>query len=204
MSREIISHGVSDLTMPVADSISHILSEWQRERRDLDSSSVGIHGRIIKLSGHLLRWSEAWLKPYGLTWEAFSLIVTLRRSGKPYALRPTDILKESLLTSGAITNRIDRVEEMGLVERIRANGDRRSLPIRLTPAGKRLADKAIESHFAALKRSLAALSEAEQKQLAALLTKLLSAAEAADEPAPTNKQSEARKSFRAPIRITAT
>jgi DNA-binding MarR family transcriptional regulator len=168
-----------------SDSISRILGEWRRERRDLDPSAVGIHGRIIKLSEHLLRSSDTWLKPRGLSWEAFSLIVTLRRSGKPYELRPTDILKESLLTSGAITNRIDRVVEMGLVERIRANGDRRSYPVRLTAAGKRLADKAIESHFTALKRTFAVLNEVEQKQLSSLLAKLLFSAEASDRrPSP--------------------
>lgn len=160
-----------------ADSIAHILSEWRRERPELDASAVGIHGRIIRLAAYMVRRTETWLSPLGLSWEAFSLIVTLRRSGKPYELRPTDILKESLLTSGAVTNRIDRVESIGLVERVRTKGDRRSYAIRLTAAGKRLADKAIENHVVALKRSLGALSESEQKQLAKLLAKLLSAAE---------------------------
>jgi DNA-binding MarR family transcriptional regulator len=159
------------------DSIARILSEWRRERPELDASAVGIHGRIIRLAAYMVRRTDGWLSPLGLSWEAFSLIVTLRRSGKPYELRPTDILKESLLTSGAVTNRIDRVESMGLVERIRTKGDRRSYAIRLTPAGKRLADKAIENHVVALKRSLGALNESEQKQLAKLLAKLLSAAE---------------------------
>jgi DNA-binding MarR family transcriptional regulator len=159
------------------DSIARILSEWRRERPELDASAVGIHGRIIRLAAYMVRRTDGWLSPLGLSWEAFSLIVTLRRSGKPYELRPTDILKESLLTSGAVTNRIDRVESMGLVERIRTKGDRRSYAIRLTSAGKRLADKAIENHVVALKRSLGALNEGEQKQLAKLLAKLLSAAE---------------------------
>jgi DNA-binding MarR family transcriptional regulator len=159
------------------DSIGRILSEWRRERPDLNSDPIGIHGRIIRLSAHMLRKADSWLDPLGLTWEAFSMIVTLRRSGQPYELRPTDILNESLLTSGAVTNRIDRVEEKGLVERIRTKGDRRSYSIRLTPAGKRLADKAIKDHVAGLKESLNVLSEQEQRQLAYLLSKLLAAAE---------------------------
>ncbi len=153
------------------------MDEWQRERPDLDPGPIGIHGRIIRLSAHLLRQCDSWLNPLGLSWEAFSLIVTLRRSGKPYELRPTDILRESLLTSGAVTNRIDRVEKLGFVERIPAKGDRRSFTIRLTTRGKRLADKAIETHLLALKQSFGALDEGDQRSLAILLSKLLSAAE---------------------------
>lgn len=159
------------------DSVARLLSEWKQERPDLDPSPVGIQGRIVRLSAHILRQSENWLGPFDLSWEAFSLIVTLRRSGKPYELRPTDILRESLLTSGAITNRIDRVEKMGLVERRPDKEDRRSYVIRLTPAGKKLADKAIAGHFAAVDDLLSDLSSVEQKQLAALLSKLLGSME---------------------------
>jgi DNA-binding MarR family transcriptional regulator len=171
----------TEAMMDAADSISRIISEWRRERPDLDPGAIGIHGRLIRLAGHMLRRTETWLTPLGLSWEAFSLIVTLRRSGKPYEMRPTDILRESLLTSGAVTNRIDRVEALGLVKRIRAKGDRRSYTIRLTSAGKRLADKAIEIHMSALKQSFESLNETEQKQLAHLLSKLLSAAENVNE-----------------------
>lgn len=161
------------MTSQHRDSVERLLSEWERERPDLDPSPVGIQGRIVRLSAHLLRQSENWLGPLDLSWEAFSLIVTLRRSGKPYELRPTDILRESLLTSGAITNRIDRVERMGLVERRPDAQDRRSHVIRLTPAGKKLADKAIANHIAAVDDVLDALSSSERAQLAGLLSKLL-------------------------------
>jgi DNA-binding MarR family transcriptional regulator len=187
--------------MTAFDSIARIISEWQRERPDLDGTAVGIHGRIIRLAAHMLRRSDGWLNPLGLSWEGFSLIVTLRRSGKPYELRPTDILKESLLTSGAVTNRIDRVEEMGLVKRIPAKGDRRSYSVRLTPAGKRLADKAIEHHFVALKRSFNSLTDSEQKQLARLLAKLLSAAEA-QEIETSARKFGSRSSLRPTIQVT--
>lgn len=166
------------------DSVARLLSEWQQERPDLDPSPVGIQGRIVRLSTHILRQSENWLRPFDLSWEAFSLIVTLRRSGKPYELRPTDILRESLLTSGAITNRIDRVEKMGLVERRPDKEDRRSYVIRLTPAGKKLADKAIAGHFAAVDELLNELSSVEQKQLAGLLSKLLGSMESKSKEKP--------------------
>lgn len=161
------------MTSQHRDSVERLLSEWGRERPDLDPSPVAIQGRIVRLSAHLLRQTESYLADLGLGWEAFSLIVTLRRSGKPYQLRPTDILRESLLTSGAVTNRIDRVEKMGLIERRPDADDRRSYIIRLTPAGKKLADRAIATHFAATDELLDALTSDERAQLAGLLSKLL-------------------------------
>src|SRR5262249_25589082 len=152
--------------------------EWRRERPDLDPSPVGIQGRIVRLSTHLLRQTETWLNPLGLGWEAFSVIVTLRRSGRPYAMRPTDLLRESLLTSGAMTNRIDRVEQMGLVERRPDPRDRRGFIIRLTPAGRKLADRAISSHVVAVADLLKTMTKTERRQLSGLLAKLLAAFEA--------------------------
>ena len=149
------------------------MTEWQRERPDLDPSPIGIQGRIVRLSAHLMRHIDDMLAPLDLGWEVFSVILTLRRSGKPYELRPADLLRESLLTSGAITNRIDRVEQKGLIERRPDPVDRRSYTIRLTSAGKKLADKALATHLAATDELLGALSEPERKQLAGLLSKLL-------------------------------
>jgi DNA-binding MarR family transcriptional regulator len=159
------------------DSVERMVHEWRRERPELDASPLRIQGRVLRLSAHLMRRIDQWLEPLGLGWEAFSLIVTLRRSGKPYEMRPTDILQESLLTSGAITNRIDRVAEMGLVKRYPDPDDRRSYLVKLTPAGKRLADKAIATHFAGVEGALDVLSRAEQDQLAGLLSKLLASLE---------------------------
>jgi len=160
-----------------SDSVERMLHEWRRELPELNASPLGIQGRVVRLSGHLLRRVDEWLGPLGLSWEAFSLIVTLRRSGKPYEMRPTDILRESLLTSGAITNRIDRVAEVGLVKRYPDPDDRRGYLVKLTNAGKRLADKAIARHFAGVEGALDVLSPAEQDRLAELLSKLLASFE---------------------------
>lgn len=159
------------------DSIEGLLAEWTRERPDLDPSPFGIYGRIWRLSTTLIGDAEQWLKPLGLTFESFSLIVTLRRSGAPYELNPTALYRESLLTSGAITNRIDRVEDEGLVKRLPDPNDRRGTIVRLTAKGRSLADRAIKLHFEALAETLAALDRSERKQLAALLSKLLLSAE---------------------------
>ena len=156
-----------------ADSIERLLAEWQRERSDLDPSPFGIFGRIWRLSTAMLGDADRWLAPIGLTFESFSLIVTLRRSGPPYELNPTALYRESLLSSGAITNRIDRVEREGLVRRLPDPNDRRGTIVRLTAKGRKLADRSIQVHFEALKETLSGLDNAEREQLAKLLSKLL-------------------------------
>jgi len=174
------------------DSIEPLLEGWRRERPDLDPWPLAILGRIQRLSHHLLRDAETWLKPLGLSWESFSLIVTLRRSGAPFALKPTDLYKESLLSSGAITNRIDRVERMGLVTRHKDPDDRRGVIVRLTAKGRSLADRAIKTHFDAMAKILSALKPAERKQVAGLLEKLLRSIETAETREPRRRQDKAR------------
>jgi DNA-binding MarR family transcriptional regulator len=156
-----------------ADSIEPLLAEWRRERPDLDPSPFAIFGRIWRLSGNLVAQAEKWLKPIGLTFESFSVIVTLRRSGAPYELNPTALYRESLLSSGAITNRIDRVEREGLVKRLPDPNDRRGTIVRLTAKGRATADRAIALHFEALARAFDGLGKVEQEQLARLLARLL-------------------------------
>lgn len=158
---------------PVIDSISMLLDEWRRERPDLDPAPFAIFGRIWRLSATLSNKAAGWLTPMGLNFESFSLIVTLRRSGPPYELNPTALYRESLISSGAITNRIDRVEALGLVKRLPDPRDRRGTIVRLTPKGRALADRAIELHFGKLAQCLSELGTAEQAGVAALLAKLL-------------------------------
>lgn len=170
------------------DSIEPLLEGWRRERPDLDPWPLAILGRIQRLSHHLLRDTDTWLKPLGLSWESFSLIVTLRRSGAPFALKPTDLYKESLLSSGAITNRIDRVERLGLVTRHKDPDDRRGVIVRLTAKGRLLADRAIKTHFDAMAEVLSALKSAERKQVAGLLEKLLRSIERAETLKPRRRE----------------
>ncbi|HZL38932.1 MAG TPA: MarR family transcriptional regulator [Pseudolabrys sp.] len=158
---------------PAADSIEGLLGEWRRERPDLDPWPFAIFGRAWRLTASLRTDAEKWLAPLGLTFESFSLIVTLRRSGPPYELSPTALYRESLLSSGAMTNRIDRVEAMGMVSRRPNSHDRRSTMVRLTAKGRALADRAIKIHFEALGKELACLKANERKTLSSLLSKLL-------------------------------
>jgi DNA-binding MarR family transcriptional regulator len=101
----------------------------------------------------------------------------LRRSGPPFELRPREIYRESLLSSGAITNRIDRVERKGWVKRFDSPGDRRGVIVRLTPAGRTIADKATAIHFRELAAQLARISKKDRQTLLEGLARLLQALE---------------------------
>jgi DNA-binding MarR family transcriptional regulator len=171
-SSEVLDKGVA-----ARDSIDILVDEWRRERPDLDPSPVAILGRLHRIAARLERRVETWLAPLNLTWESFSLILTLRRSGAPFALRPTDLYRESLLTSGAITNRIDRVERQGLVRRRQDPNDGRVMVVELTAAGRRLADKAAAIHFRALAETFNGLSRQDTAQLNASLARLMAVLE---------------------------
>ena len=163
-----------------SDTIDEFIKAWRRERPDLDPSPLGVLGQVQRISARLVSATEDLLEPMKIGWEAFSLIVSLRRAGEPYAMRPTDIYRQSLITSGAATNRIDRVSELGLVRRVPDPSDRRGIIVELTPTGKKLADRAIDLQFAMLDERLSALTRSERAQLSALLSKLLFSLEAQD------------------------
>jgi DNA-binding MarR family transcriptional regulator len=163
-----------------SDTIGEFIKAWRRERPDLDPSPLGILGRVQRISARLVSATEELLEPMQIGWEAFSLIVSLRRAGKPYAMRPTDIYRQSLITSGAATNRIDRVSKLGLVRRVPDPSDRRGIIVELTPSGKALADRAIDLQFTMLNERLSALTRSERAQLSALLSKLLFSLESED------------------------
>jgi DNA-binding MarR family transcriptional regulator len=162
------------------DSIEVFINQWKKERPDLDPWPVGILGRTQRISTHLQTRATKWLTPLGLTWDTFSLLLALRRSGEPYELRPTDIYKESLLSSGAVTNRIDKVEKKGWVKRYDSPGDRRGVVVRLTAAGRSVADKAIEIHFRELAVQLSGINKKERQVLLQLLAKVLEILEETD------------------------
>ena len=165
----------------IPDSISTFLTEWQQQRPDLDPWPLAIIGRVARISLHLQRHAQGWLEPLGLTWESFSLIAALRRAGPPYEQRPLDLLRLTLLTSGAMTNRIDRVQSNGWVQRLPDPNDRRGVIVKLTPSGLELADKAIARHFEAAAELLKFMKVSEREQLQSLLSSLLIRLEAADQ-----------------------
>lgn len=155
------------------DYVDHILTQWDHERPDLDVSPMGVIGRLSRLSRHLERNIEETFNRYGLGSGGFDVLAALRRAGKPYRLSPTELYNSLMISSGAMTNRIDRLEEMGVVTRAPDPHDRRAILVALTPKGRKLIDQAVAEHAAREKEMLKTLSPKEQEHLAELLRKLL-------------------------------
>ncbi|QXJ19722.1 MarR family transcriptional regulator [Actinomadura graeca] len=157
----------------MADAVDGILAQWKRERPDLDVWPMGVIGRISRLQLVLNRELKEFFARQGLeSWE-FDVLATLRRAGEPYELTAGALLKAAMVTSGAITNRIDRMESRGLVERVRDAEDRRSVRIRLTPPGLSLVDEVVGLHVVNEARLLEALEPGDRDRLAGLLRTLL-------------------------------
>jgi DNA-binding MarR family transcriptional regulator len=157
----------------MADAVDVILAQWGRERPDLDVSAMGVIGRISRAQLLLGRELKEFFGARGLERWEFDVLATLRRHGAPHELTAGALLKAAMVTSGAITNRIDRLEAKGLVERIRDSGDRRSVRIRLTPAGLEIVDELVGLHAANEERLLAGLGPDDRERLAGALRTLL-------------------------------
>jgi DNA-binding MarR family transcriptional regulator len=155
------------------DQVDRILEQWDGERPDLDASALGVLSRLIRLGKHIESDLRRSLAPFGIDTSSFDVLAALRRQGEPYALSPTELRRAAILTSGAMTNRIDRLEERGLVERFANPDDRRALLVHLTPKGLRLIDEAIEIRFKTAQELADRLTGKELPQLTQLLRKLL-------------------------------
>src|SRR6476659_795692 len=155
------------------DEVDELVEAWARERQDLDLAPVAVFSRISRLARHLdLARREAFNAHAIESWE-FDVLAALRRAGAPYELSPGRLLRETLVTSGTMTNRVDRLAARGFVERYPDPDDRRGVIVRLTSEGKTAVDGAFEALLAAEQELLADLPHAEQQQLAALLRTLL-------------------------------
>lgn len=159
------------------DHVDRILSQWRRERSDLDVEPMGLLGRLARLSTYLGREVERTFSEFGLSSASFDVLAALRRSGKPYRLSPGDLLGTTMITSGTMTNRIDQLEKAGLVERLTNPEDRRSLLIALTQPGLELVERAVTAHVANQHRLTALLEPEERKELDAIAKKYLAAFE---------------------------
>jgi DNA-binding MarR family transcriptional regulator len=156
-----------------ADPVDKILGQWQDERPDLDVSPMGVMGRIARLAKHLDRSIQETVSEFGLNPGEFDVLATLRRSGCPYQLSPTDLFNALMVSSGTMTHRVDRLEQADLVKRIPDPNDRRGILIQLTNEGFNVIEKAVEAHVANGHCLLIVLEEAERQKLAQLLSKLL-------------------------------
>ncbi|MBF4994935.1 MarR family transcriptional regulator [Arthrobacter gandavensis] len=154
------------------DQIEHILAQWAAERPDLDVSPMSVVGRISRVSRKLDARLAATFAAHGLDAAAFDVLATLRRSGAPYTLSPTELTASTMVTSAAIAQRLNRLEERGLISRTRNSSDGRGKRVALTTDGLALIDRALPDHLATEERILAGLSLQERDILAALLARI--------------------------------
>ena len=156
-----------------ADAVDLILEQWARERPDLDCSPMGVIGRITQLQREVHLAQRTTFARHGLDAPSFDVLAALRRAGPPYQLTPTALMRTALVTSGAITQRLDRLAERGLIIRNRSESDGRGVVVTLTDAGRAALDAALPDHLETERRLLAGLSEDELAQLGGLLRRFL-------------------------------
>jgi DNA-binding MarR family transcriptional regulator len=154
------------------DNVDLIVAQWKVERPDIDASPMEVIGRISRLAADLEPLLAPVFTSRGLGDGEFDVLATLRRSGEPFELSPGELGASMMVTSGAVTKRIDRLERSGLVTRRVSEVDARARLIRLTAEGLRIVDEAVVDHVANERRLLSGLSAAERETLADLLRKL--------------------------------
>jgi DNA-binding MarR family transcriptional regulator len=173
------------LGMPTTqrDAVDAIVEEWAAVRPEVDSSPIEVIGRISRLSRLVDRRLAENFARHGIEAWMYDVLATLRRGGAPYELTAGDLVDRTMVTTGAITNRIDRLLERGLVERFPGADDRRRVIVRLTAAGLDLVDEVVEGHLAVEREILSPLSDRQQQQLSGQLRSILLALGDAGGPA---------------------
>ncbi|WP_432941320.1 MarR family winged helix-turn-helix transcriptional regulator [Kribbella sp. CA-253562] len=155
------------------DEVDRLIEAWRRERPDLDVAPMEVLSRVSRLARHLDRARSQAFATHGLeSWE-FDVLAALRRAGAPYQLSPGRLLKETLVTSGTMTNRVDRLAARGLVERLPDPADRRGVLVQLTTAGRDAVDAALADLLTHERTLLAAVTDRDQAKLARLLRDLV-------------------------------
>ncbi|QBS46598.1 MarR family winged helix-turn-helix transcriptional regulator [Nocardia sp. CS682] len=157
----------------MTDHVDQVLAQWREQRPDLDVSPMAVLGRLSRLTqltGVELRKTFA---AHGLDAASFDVLATLRRSDPPHSLTPTELMHSAMVTSGAITQRLDRLEERGLVRRTPSESDGRGVRVFLTDAGHDVIDAALPDHVATEERILGPLTPKQRAALADTLRVLL-------------------------------
>jgi DNA-binding MarR family transcriptional regulator len=151
------------------DEVDRLVEAWQRERPDLDASPLAVLSRVTRLARHLDRARRDAFTEHDLeTWE-FDVLAALRRAGPPYELSPGQLLTQTLVASGTMTNRIDRLAARGLLTRRPDPADRRGVLVTLTDSGRSRVDEALSDLLLQERAILGGLSPADRAQLADLL-----------------------------------
>ena len=156
----------------MSDHVDKVLRQWAVERPDLDVSPMAVVGRLSRVARRFDEQLAATFARHGLDAASFDVLATLRRSGPPYTLSPKDLTASSMVTSAAVAQRLNRLEDQGLVRRSPSSADRRGKQVTLTDAGRAAVDAALPDHVATEHGLLAALDDDERQALATLLARL--------------------------------
>ncbi|ABI73470.1 MarR family winged helix-turn-helix transcriptional regulator [Shewanella frigidimarina] len=147
------------------EDIDRVVAQWDEQKPHLDTEPMAILGRFLRLQKHIEAEISACHKQFDLTMGEFDVLATLRRNGKPYTLTPSKLLSSMMLTSGAMTNRLDKLESKDLIARVHSTEDRRSVSVALTNKGLAIIDEAIEEHVRIQHKLVASLSDSELPEL---------------------------------------
>lgn len=157
----------------MTDHVDHVLQQWHDQRPDLDVSPMAVIGRLSRLVQFIRADLDETFRRHGLDRASFDVLATLRRSPPPHRLTPAGLMRASMITSGAVSQRLDRLEQRGLVTRSRSTVDGRSMDVVLTEEGKALIDRVLPDHIDTENRALSALDERQRRELADTLRALL-------------------------------
>jgi DNA-binding MarR family transcriptional regulator len=156
------------------DAIDRVVEQWAKQKPELDTDPMAMMGRLMRIAKYMETKVADLHKKYDLKLGEFDVLATLRRSGKPYRLTPSELIDTMMLTSGAMTNRLDKLENKGLISREHSKEDRRSVTVQLTQDGLVLIDKLIEEHADVQKSLVKSMTAAQKKQANQLLKAWLS------------------------------
>lgn len=160
------------------DKLDLVVKQWNTEKPHLDTTPMALVGRLLRISKHLETRITQCHKSFALTTGEFDVLATLRRSANDSCLTPSELISALLLTSGAMTNRLDKLSDKKLISRCHSELDRRSVTVALTDQGRALIDEAIEAHVALLKELVRSLDEGDKKMLNGALNQWLGQFEA--------------------------
>ncbi|ANP78862.1 MULTISPECIES: MarR family winged helix-turn-helix transcriptional regulator [Vibrio] len=159
------------------DAIDRVVEQWAKEKPELDTEPMAMMGRIMRIAKYMETQVAELHKKYDMKLGEFDVLATLRRSGKPYRLTPSELIGSMMLTSGAMTNRLDKLEAKGLISREHSKEDRRSVSVQLTKDGLILIDQMMTEHVEMQKKLVKSLSASQKKNTNQLLKTWLSAYE---------------------------
>lgn len=159
--------------MPERDKLDELVGQWRSERPDLDSEVMASIGRLLVVASLIDRRLNAFAAAHDLDRGQGDVLFSLRRAGAPYRLAPSELVASLLVTSGTMTNRLDRLQERGLIERLANPDDRRGMDVQLTVKGLELVDELVPGHIENERRMLEPLTKRERGELDRIARKLL-------------------------------